>query len=451
MIALPDLAARLRERAAAHGVVGAVVAVQQGDTVIDAATGVVNRRTGVDVTTDTVFQIGSVTKVYTATLVLQLVDDGLVDLDAPADRYLPGFRADVTVRQLLTHTSGIDGDFFDDFGRGDDCVERYVASVASLPQTSPPGAFFSYCNSGYVALARLVEVLRGQHWDVALRKQLLEPLGLQDTLTLPEEAIMRRAAIGHLPPSPDADPEVAPLWHLPRSVGPAGAIVATARDVLTFACMHMHDGVGADGRAVLSPASAKAMRELQVELADPNTLGDGWGLGWIVYQRGTPPLVGHDGATLGQQAYLRIVPEKDLALVLVTNGGGAGALFDDLARPLLRDVAGIELRHHATPPSPPVELDVTPFLGRYERTGVRLDIYRDEEGLWVKATGTGALADELPDDPPERLVVLNDDTLITAEPEERLGQHMTLKFLDRRPDGFGYVHSGARATPRARP
>ncbi|HEV2369057.1 MAG TPA: serine hydrolase domain-containing protein, partial [Acidimicrobiales bacterium] len=113
------LPARLAELVERHGVVGAVVAVRQGDTVVEAASGLTNRRTGVEVTTDTLFQIGSISKVYTAALVLQLVDEGLVDLDATVQRYLPDFvtaqppeAAGVTVRHLLTHTSGIDGDVF---------------------------------------------------------------------------------------------------------------------------------------------------------------------------------------------------------------------------------------------------------------------------------------------------------------------------------------------------
>ena len=96
-----------------------------------------NKDTGVEATTDSVFQIGSITKVWTATVAMQLVDEGLLDLDAPVADVLPELRlADpdvakrVTMRHLLTHTSGIDGDVFTDTGRGDDCLEKYVAQLA---------------------------------------------------------------------------------------------------------------------------------------------------------------------------------------------------------------------------------------------------------------------------------------------------------------------------------
>src|SRR3954466_11988182 len=180
-----------------HGVPGASLAIKQGDEVAEAAYGVLNKRTGVEATTDSLFQIGSITKVWTATLVMQLVDEGLLDLDVPVVTYLPDFRvADpdvtrtVTTRHLLGHTSGIDGDLFLDTGRGDDCIEKYVAACADLGQNHPLGATMSYCNSGYTVLGRLIEVLRGQSWDAVLKERLFGPLGLTTAGTLPEEALL---------------------------------------------------------------------------------------------------------------------------------------------------------------------------------------------------------------------------------------------------------------------
>lgn len=109
------------------GIPSASIAILAGDEVVERATGVLNLRTGVAATTDSVFQIGSITKVWTATLVLQLVDEGLLDLDEPVRTYLPAFRvADdhasmiITPRHLLSHTSGLEGDLFAEIGRDDD-------------------------------------------------------------------------------------------------------------------------------------------------------------------------------------------------------------------------------------------------------------------------------------------------------------------------------------------
>src|SRR5690606_7323509 len=110
----------------------------------------------------------------------------------------PAVTAQVTMRHLLAHTSGIDGDVFTDTGRGDDCVARYVDALADVPQNHPIGATFSYCNSGYVLMGRVVEQVTGLSWDAAIRERLVVPLGLERTVTLPEEALLHRAAVGHV-------------------------------------------------------------------------------------------------------------------------------------------------------------------------------------------------------------------------------------------------------------
>jgi CubicO group peptidase (beta-lactamase class C family) len=178
---LADLAPELKEivdryRREDH-VPGVTVAVAVGDEVIEYAAGVLNLNTGVEATTDSLFEIGSITKTFTATLVMQLVDEGLVDLDEPVRTYVPEFATPdreaaerVTVRQLLCHTSGIDGDVFDDFGCGDDALARYTEALKSRRQLHALGQMFSYCNSGYSVLGRLIERVSGLlSWDVALQ------------------------------------------------------------------------------------------------------------------------------------------------------------------------------------------------------------------------------------------------------------------------------------------
>src|SRR5207248_10825591 len=141
------------------------------------------------------FQIGSMSKVWTATLVMQLADEGHLDLDAPLaslipDLKLPGdLASSVTLRHLLTHTSGIDGDVFTDTGRGDDCLEKYAALLADAAQNHPLEATWSYCNSGYVLAGRVIEKLTGGTWDAAIKERLVAPLGMTHTGTLPEEAL----------------------------------------------------------------------------------------------------------------------------------------------------------------------------------------------------------------------------------------------------------------------
>ncbi|MCB0897066.1 MAG: beta-lactamase family protein, partial [Nocardioidaceae bacterium] len=194
-----------------YDVPAAAVAVLHQGEVVDDAAGTLNKATGVDATADSLFQIGSVTKLWTSTLVMQLVDEGLVDLDVPVRTYLPEFRigdeqaaAVITTRMLLNHTAGFEGDIFTDTGVGDDCIERYLGVLHEVPQLFPPGEQFSYNNAGYCVLGRLVEVLREKTYDACLREHLFAPLGLTHSATGPYDAIMFRTAMGHIEMEPGA-------------------------------------------------------------------------------------------------------------------------------------------------------------------------------------------------------------------------------------------------------
>src|SRR5579875_1982653 len=449
-----DLGQRLQALIQRHHVPGASVAVLAGGEVVTAAAGVVNRRSGVATTPDALFQIGSISKVYTTTLAMQLVDEGRVELDAPLVEVLPELElADaevtksVTLRHLLTHTSGIQGDHFPDLGRGDDVVARFVAGCRELGQSHPLGATMSYCNAGFVITGRLIEVLTGRTWDQALAERLVRPLGLEHTVTLAEEVLRFNGAIGHVG-TPGEPPEPAPAWGLPRSVGPAGLICATAADVVAFARMHLDGGRAPDGTQVLSEASVAAMQVPQVDVPDPYTLGSQWGIGWILFDWGGRKLYGHDGNTRGQSAFLRIVPDRDVAIALLTNGGNTHDLYEDLYRPLLQELAGVEMPARPEPPAEPLEgqLDLDQYVGVYERLGSRLEVERRDGHLALRSIVTGPLAEVTPDPVTELdLVAVGPDLFVTRHPGT-LG--WTPLVFYRLADGSPYIHFGARATPR---
>jgi CubicO group peptidase (beta-lactamase class C family) len=446
-------AERLALLADKHGVPGANLAILSGDEIVEAAYGVLNKRTGVEVTTDSLFQIGSISKVWTGTLVMQLVDEGKLDLDEPVVTYLPEFKvADpevtktVTTRHLLAHTSGIDGDLFLDTGRGDDCVEKYVAACADLKQNHPLGATMSYCNSGYTVLGRLVEVLREQSWDAVLRERIFAPLGLTSAGTLPEEALLYRAAAGHITP-PGGEMQVAPVWGIFRSAGPAGLIHATPREVLEFAKLHLNDGVAADGTRVLSEESAQAMREPQVEVPDQYTLGSHWGLSWILMTWSGRSVYGHDGGTIGQSAFLRILPDARLAVCLLTNGGHTRDLYQDLYHEIFSELAGVELPPRLEPPATPPQLDLAKYAGTYARESVELTVEAKSDRLAVTMKNTGALASALggEDDPILDALPVEEDLFVAKQPDDESWTPVVFFRLD---DGSEYVHFGARATPK---
>lgn len=456
---IDDLGIRLQALIAEHRVPGAAVGVLHDGELIEAASGVVNLDTGVAATTDTVFQIGSVTKVWTATVIMQLVEEGTLDLDAPVRTYLPDFSvadeevsAAVTLRHLLSHTSGIDGDHFDDHGRGDDCLERYVASCTTLRQTHPLGATMSYCNTGYAIAGRVIEVVTGRLWDDVMRERLFVPLGLEHTSTLPEEALLHRAAAGHVSPEPGQDPQLAPRWMLPRVCGPMGLINATVRDVLMFARMHMDAGLAADDTRLLSEESVAAMQEPQVQIPDPHTLGSHWGVGWILFDwPGEQPhrLYGHDGNTIGQSASLRVAPDANLAVCVLANGGETGTFIRALLTELFAELAGIEVPQLPVLPDAPLELDLRPYAGTYERLSVRLDLAVEDGRLAGTTTLSGPLAEVLPN-PVQQVWMQPVDTSTFLLYHEGDRDPTPAVFYDFQDDEPRYVHLGARTHPKKR-
>lgn len=439
---------RLDRLAEANRVPGAVLGVLHDGEVSVLATGTLNAETGVEVTTDSVFQIGSITKVYTATMIMQLADEGQLELDGPVVSLLPELRladdetaATVTIRHLLTHTSGIDGDHFEDTGRGDDVLERYVESCAKVGFTHPVGATMSYCNTGYILLGRVIEKLDGRSWDDSLRARILAPLGLEHSVTLPEEALRYRTAYGHVTEK-DKPTRLAPAWMLPRSCGPAGLITASAADVLAFARLHLDGGL-----EVLSKDGVAAMQVPQVELPDRWTLGRHWGLGWILYDWNGGRVFGHDGNTIGQSAVLRIMPDTGDAICLLSNGGHTHDLYEQSIPELLRELCGIDVPDPLAPPDDPPQVDAARHAGVYERLSVRIALEEDSGTLSGVVTSTGTLA-ELDDEPDDELemVAVSEDVFVARADDTQ--DTWTPVVFYRLADGSPYLHMGARATPR---
>ncbi len=448
---------RLDVVAQKHGVVGAqlgILRIGSGpDEMVRAAYGTLNKLTGVPVTNDSIFQIGSISKVWTATIVMQLIEEGKFTLDTRVIELVPELKladaealAGVTIHHLLTHTSGIDGDIFTDTGRGDDAVAKLVALLESAMQNHPLGASWSYCNAGYVLLGYVIQKVTGDTWETAIHKRLAVPMGLVRTVTLPEQALRYSVATGHIP-GPDDEFVPTPTWEMPRSVGPAGLIVQSADESLAFAAMHMRGGVTADGTRIISAESARTMTEHQTDIPDKIILGDSWGLGWIRFGWNGHRLYGHDGSTLGQNGFLRILPEQNLAVTMLVNGGHSGDFFRELSGEIFADAAGVEQPAPFTPPAEPIEVDAAPFLGVYERASVRMEVLRGEDGVLKLTTETTGDMAELAEDKPEEypLVAVTDNIFALRAPGAVGWTPVTFFSLD---NGQDYLHFGARATPK---
>ena len=445
---------RLDKLRATHHVPGASLAMLVDGEIHELASGVLHRGTGVEVTPDSVFQSGSIAKAYTATLAMQLVDTGQLDLDARVVDVLPGFAvadADatgtVTIRQLLSHTSGISGDFTLDTGRGDDCLARYVDACANVGQDCPPGIAISYSSTGYCVLGRVIEVLTGQVWDEALKARLFAPLRLEHSMTLPEEALRFRVAMGHLG-EPGQDPDPAPVWDfMPRSAGPYGRVLVTAADIIRFARMHLNDGAAPDGRPVLSATTSAAMQRREIDTPDRWTFGsDGWGLGWALYDWQGIRGFGHDGASIGQHGYLRVVPEAGMAAALLTNGGGAPQLFSALFVELFRELAGVQVPGAFEPPPQPLAVDINPFVGAYLREGVAITVTQRNGVPHLRYELTGGMKDFSP--PLEVDLIPVTETVFAAPGSGVVNADWMPVVFSTLPDGTGCAYLGMRAAPK---
>jgi CubicO group peptidase (beta-lactamase class C family) len=446
---------RLRELAEREGVPGAALGVWADGSEYLTAHGVLSAATGVPVTPDSLFHVGSITKLWTGTMIMQLTQEGRLSLDTTVAELLPGLRlgipdasAEITIRHLLTHSSGIDGDIFTDTGRGGDCVERYANGLTSAARIFPPGRGYSYSNSGFVLLGRIIEVLDGREWDASLRERLIRPLGLAQTVTLPEEAILHRAAVGHRQYPNQRQP--VSVWALPRSLGPAGLITASVHDVLTFARLHLDGGVAPDGTRLLNSELVTAMQQPQRPIPGlMSDRGDEIGLPWRMKRwSGGRRIIGHDGGTIGQAAFLRIDPQARVAVCLLTNSPEAERLFRRLFCEIFAEYAGVNGPDAPEPAAGPVHADLGQHAGRYERTSRRLDVTVRDERLHVVSSMTGDRA-ALDNNGPEEF---------TLHAADSTGNNFVFRRHDRQPweplifgrlgDQTPYLYTGGRITPR---
>lgn len=436
---VPALLADLLQR---HDVPGGSVAVWHDGDELAAAAGMANLAAGIEATPETLFLIGSITKVYTATLVMQLVDDGVVALDAPVRDYVPELRladdqaADaLTVRHLLTHTGGLTGDYFPPFGRGDDAVERLVASLAEVEMLHRPGAMFSYSNSGFILAGRLVERVTGQTWDTVLRRRLLDPLGSDRLVTLPEEALPHRVGVGHVPHPATGELRPGQMWPEVRSGGPAGFTpFGTTRDLARFARMHLDGGVTASGVRLLSEAGAAAMQGTEVAAVPSGAFGRrAWGLGWAHFDFGPDERVfGHNG---GSSAMLRMFPERRFAVACLTNSGSGSLVGRDLTDAIVKDLFGIAASVPPAP-SPAAAADLRPYEGVYRHHRYRYSVTASDDSL--------AATSATPTRPHLTLRPMDEVSFLAqATPDDRPG---VAAFLEPGQHGRPrYLHVGGRA------
>jgi CubicO group peptidase (beta-lactamase class C family) len=353
--------------------------------------GVTSIENPLEVTPDTLFQIGSITKTFVATAVMRLVEQGKLGLDDPVRRHLTDFRlgeedvaARVTIRQLLTHTGGWLGDYFDDLGHGDDALARMVERVAELPQLTPLGEVWAYNNAGFYIAGRTIEVLTGKTFEDAMRELVFDPLGLEHAYFFIDDVITRRFVVGHERDEQEAT-IVARPWAIGRAAHAAGGIVTSVRELLRYARFWI------DGGDLLSPESVEEMTRPQVPVGG-NV--EAVGLAWMLMSIEGVRLIGHGGGTKGQISWLGIAPDDGFAIAILTNHSYGGILADRAAESAYEAYLGVR-----QPQLEPVELDPAPYLGRYTARMADIELVETDSGLELRYLPKGGFP--TPDTPPQ--------------------------------------------------
>ncbi len=395
---------------------GAAVGVYHKGREWTAGFGITSMEHPLPVTPDTLMQVGSISKTFTGTLLMMLAEQGKVDLDAPVRTYITDFRlADegvakkVTIRHLLTHTGGWVGDYFNDFGNGDDALDKMVKEIARLPQIQPLGKIWSYNNTGFNIASRVIEVVTGKPYEKALQEMLLDPLGLKMTYLYPSDILFtHRFVVGHYTEKKKV--KVARPWAVGRATNGVGGVVSTVKDLLTYARFHMGDGK-IKGKRVIQKKSLEAMRKIRVNAGGRGDMG----ITWFIRTYGNVTVYSHGGATHGQQAFFFYIPDKDFALALLTNADEGGNIA---ALSMALDIYfGIKVKSPRPIDVPAVELKE--FIGRYKIGTECFDIkVKGKDLIWHHIPLGGFPTPETPPGPalpPVRLRFYEKDNLIGVD------------------------------------
>ncbi len=407
-----QIAAQVATWRAELNVPGVTYGVHIGGEVYSGGCGVTSVENPLPVTDETIFQIGSITKTVTATLIMRLAEQGALALDARVREYLPGFRVSdesvaerVTLRHLLTHRAGWTGDVFTDTGNNDDALAQYVARMEDFEQLAPLSAYFSYNNAAFAVAGRVIEALTGMSYEDAVRELIFEPLGLERSYFFPHEVMLRRFAVGHQ--LNRGEPKVLSPWAIPRGLNAGGGIACHIQDLLRYGAYHLGDGsplMNADNFAEMHRPQGLA----------PPAIGH-CGLAWMISDYDGKAAHWHTGGTNGQDTLLVVMPQLGLALGSIANGDKGLDLNNRFRKAVLKTFADIDLQQQQAIASRAAEL--AEYVGKYQGTMRAIELKLQEGRLFADIRFRGGLPSdrELPPTPLAELARCGPDELLVLD------------------------------------
>jgi CubicO group peptidase (beta-lactamase class C family) len=407
--------------------------------------GVISLETNYPTRPDSLFQIGSNTKVFTATLAMKLVEEGILNLDTPVKEYLPDLKladeqaqATITMRHLLTHVSGLEGDRFEDTGIGDDALATFIGQAYTWSQETDPGEIWSYCNSGFSLAGRVMEHVLEMPYEEAVRDRIFKPLGMSRTFWHAHEVVMYSAAAGHSQLPGQEHPTVAHPWAIPRSSNPAGAIISNVDDILTFMQFHLGDGTW-KGTQVLSGETVQAMQQQQARV---NSVTE-WGIGWTLTSIDGVRIISHGGSTNGHNTQMLAVPDKGFIITVLVNSDHGSQAIDRINAWALEKYCGLKKPEPERISLPPEEL--ARFTGRYSRPMGASTVTAENGGLMVETAMVHPLTHEEIRMPAVRLEAIGNNEFIATEGDY---EGMRIDFVFGDGDRPRFMRFGYRLVPR---
>ncbi|MEV7939328.1 serine hydrolase domain-containing protein [Kitasatospora sp. NPDC088264] len=326
----PGLSALLERLCRAHRVPGAQLAVHHRDRTVSVAVGEQVLGVGRPVRRDSAFPLASLTKPFTAALVMTLVADGDAGLDDLVACHLPeaGLDTTGTVRQVLSHTAGLPAVVPEDAGKAGSARHLAARYANRQSEVAAPGTAFSYSNVGYVLAGLLVEEITGMPWPEALDAILLSPLGTAPAFVGDVREPGGRSVVGgHVVRAPGRRTIPVPEQGVSVVEASVGSLALSAGEVALFARQFL-----ARPGPLLAADTVAEMRRDQLAGVPfgPYGMADGWGLGWARYRDGGSDWYGHDGTGDGISCHLRFEPVEGTVVVLTTNANTGQNLWADV-------------------------------------------------------------------------------------------------------------------------
>lgn len=329
---------------------GASLAIVEGDQIVHLRGFGRAYPDGEAPTPQTPFFLGSLTKSFTALAVMQLVEAGKVELDAPVQRYLPWFRvadpqasAEMTVRHLLNQTSGLPMLLgmtnLADVDNRPDAAERQVRDLSTLKLTRPVGSKFEYSNLNYNVLGLITEAASGESYSDYVRRHIFDSLNMHHSYTSKAEAQQDGLAMGHR--FWFGIPVAARNLPVPRGSLPAGELISSAEDMGHYLIAQLNGGCYGSAQ-ILSGAGITEMHHPAAEINEMGMSLGHYGMGWISEGTGENRIVSHSGIVPDFSAFMALVPEQNRGMVLLFNANHAmlKMTLDEVGMGAARRLAG---------------------------------------------------------------------------------------------------------------